>query len=183
MRKYLYQVGTALLRYTGLATSDVVTEGLRNVENRLDGISNGITYRSIERSIVLGYQSGQRIGTHLTIARTEIGIADRVDVVAVILAGVPAVPRLYSIERLGFHSGIPFVEGVTYFGFTHLGSDVGAAINQLLNADKRLTSCCLLHCLTLILAASGQRKYQPHHQGRLHQLKLFHFYFYYMIRC
>ena len=116
--------------------TDVVAERLRNVLDGLGSCGNGLVYLSGEGSVLAVDEAEERrsgLGVFVVDARAVAieGVADGVDVVGVVVARVPGVPRLNGIEGFGASAAQPLGQGVTDFGFTHFVGDFHTTVNDL----------------------------------------------------
>ena len=105
----------------------------------MDGIGSGVDaclHPDVEFRIILGNEFRQRVGVDAAVAGAKVGVADREDVVRIVVAGVPAVPRLYGIEGLGGLAGDIEVVGFTDLSLSYLACDIYAAVDDLFDTAE-----------------------------------------------
>ena len=69
----------------------------------------------------------------LTIARAKQCIANREDVVLIVVTRVPRVPRFHGVERFGFLALVELLEGIADFLFADFARNLHATVDDLLD--------------------------------------------------
>ena len=122
----------------GFLAVDVVAERLRDGFDGIGGSEHSLV--NLLRELVVALRSYVVEDRHavggvveLTIARAKQCIANREDVVLVVVARVPRVPRFHGVERFGFLALVELLEGVADFLFADFARNLNATVNDLLD--------------------------------------------------
>ena len=137
--KHFAQRTAGFLRGKGFLAVDIVAEGLGDgldgSGSRIDGLEHLLRELVVALS---GYVVEDRhpvFGViELTVARAEERIADGEDVVLIVFARVPRIPRFHGIKGFGDLAFIVLLEGIADFLFADLAGNLHASVDNLFNS-------------------------------------------------
>ena len=137
--QHFAQCASNFLCSEGFLAIDVVAERLGDGLDGSGGGIHGLEHLLRELVVALGgyvVEDGDAVFgvVELTVARAEERIADGEDVVLIVFARVPRIPRFDGIKSFGDLAFVVLLEGITDFLFADFAGNFHATVDKLLNS-------------------------------------------------